>query len=247
MRLELILAALLAVLPAPAPALADVTARYSAGKATILVEVDDGGNSRIGMDGKFAIIRRDSVDYVVAYVGEAAKVAELDALLAVLKSQLPSKTLPRADEMRFTLTAMGEASIAGRSGTRWGFGPVAATQPATPIDRKLLVVVSRDADLAPVGAVFLRLSDSLLGVLGTFVPESTGFALGARELLGKGTPLSLGLAGAPSAAELVFQSADTADIDHKRFELPAPVLTAGEFMMSVSPSQGAMGEMPALP
>lgn len=93
----------------PAPALADVTARYDAHGAEFAVEVDDGGNARAGIDGRFALIRRDGVNYVVLYSRDGVPhVARADAVLARMAE------LSRPPETwRNQSAAGGDAIVAG--------------------------------------------------------------------------------------------------------------------------------------
>jgi hypothetical protein len=252
MRLKPLFAALLALLPMPA--LADVTAHYTAGKDAFRIEVDEGGNSRAGIDGKFLIIRRDNVDYLVVYMGGQAKAVELDDLIATAKAQIPAMPeMPGEGGMKFELAAVGNAGPVGAdpSITLWSFGPAAgAGGDAMPSGRKLLIAISPDPKLKPVGDVFRRTFDSLIGVFGSMFPDSTGFGPKLREVLGKGTPTSLTPEGAKApevtGPMLTLKSVDHAEIDPKRFELPVPVMTAAEFLQGMEPG-GSLGDLPMLP
>ncbi|HEX8301706.1 hypothetical protein [Sphingomonas sp.] len=237
MRLP-ILAALLALLPMPA--LADVTARYSAGKTELVVESDDGGNARITVAGKFGIIRRDGSDYVVVTTptGET-KVAALAELLAMMSGAMTARTKSAAPSglaiEKFVLLAKGEATVGERKGSLWSFGPD-KEQDGRP-GKMLDVVISADPALAPIAAVFRRTLESLLPVLGAVIPEASGFAPKALELIGKGAPLRI-----DKLVEL--QSVATTEIDPKRFDLPAPVITAMEFLSAMSPGETGEGFLP---
>lgn len=222
------LAAALALLPAPA--LADITARYVVGteKHALLVEVDDGGNARIGVDGKFGVIHRDGIDYMfmVAPTGET-RVTELAELAATVTARMQGAAKPSirgAASTRSVLTPNGTAIVAGRAGTAWsvGPGPAPRTDPTKP-PRSVDVVVSSDPPLAPIGNVFRRMRATLAPLFGLMFPESKAFGESMTALLANGTPLRI-----EPLVEL--QSADTAEIDPKRFELPAPVLSATEFL-----------------
>ena len=110
----------------PAPALADVTANYAAHGARFVVEVDEGGNSRAGIDGKFALIRRDGVDYFVLYARDGTPhVTRADAALVAFGKKSP----PPTAKWRTELTAGGNAVVAGYPGTVWRFGPAGDASP----------------------------------------------------------------------------------------------------------------------
>ncbi|RYE03281.1 MAG: hypothetical protein EOP61_05280 [Sphingomonadales bacterium] len=205
------------------PALADVTARYAAGKDVVTVEVADSGNWRVDYPGSFSIIRRDGVDYIALLFGPAPKVARLDEVMAATGAGRGAEppVPPMLRDMKLTVTANGEAVIAGRKALLWNLVPVVPSEAASPKDI-LEVAVSADPELAPVGAVFRHVAEVLLPLFGPLLPES-GFAERVRELLAKGTPLRAG-------KKFELQSLDSAIIDPKRFDLPAPPVSAAEFM-----------------
>jgi hypothetical protein len=214
---RLLFSAALALLPAPA--LADVTARYALGKDVLTIEADDGGDWRVDLPGQFTLIRRGGIDYVVATVGEEAMVFKLDDLAEALRGKLlgASRT-PGSDALtreRFALTAGPEVAVAGYKGVLWSFGP----EKPSPSGRRLEVVTSKDKALAPVGAVFLALQGRIeaLGA-GQFAPDSNFLSL-FRTIVASGTPIR--------AAKLMeLASVDATAIDPKRFELPGPVRDA---------------------
>lgn len=229
-----LLAAILALVPAQA--LADVTARYSMGKDVLTVEVDDGGNSRLGIEGMFSLIRRDGYDYVVMIPpGGEAKVTELGALMQIMAGAMQDQKPPAGmfPEPKFALVSKGDVTVGGRAGTLWSFGPMA--QPGDPKPQRAIeLTMSADPALAPVGEVFRRTVMALLPQFSAIVPESSGFAPQAAELMAKGTPLRID-------KKFELQSVETAEIDPKRFELPAPVISAVEFMTAMEPGGGGGG------
>lgn len=236
LRTKLLLATILAL--APLPALADVTARYSAGGKELVVEVDDGGNSRIDVAGKFAIIHRDGVDYVAVTDKTGTKVFELEAMVTLVKGFIPKTEDKDAKGMKFDLAPGAAVAIAGQPGTAWKL--LLVEGPGEDKKKHLEMVVSADARLAPVGDVFRRAIDTMNSFLGAFFPEDTGFSARLIELFGKGTPLRIlpieEGATKPEKPLIEFKSLDTADIDAKHFELPAPVTSADEIL-------GAMGAL----
>jgi hypothetical protein len=224
MRLAAAVAALFAL--APLPAAADVTARYDLGKEKLTVEVDDNGDYRAEVPGKFALMRRGGKEYVVFFKDQAC-VVERDAFLALTRKLIPAD-LPKPTgepSQRTLVSAGGEEKIAGRSGTLWKI------RLDRPDANTIEAVMSADRDLAPVGAIFAGVLDAGLQMFVGMIPASD-FADRAREVFAKGTPLRLVL-----MQEVRLVSVSTDAIDATRFALPGPVLDAAAFDQVMS---GAM-------
>lgn len=223
-----LLAALLVL--APSPALADVTARYAASGKELVVEVDDGGNSRVELPGKFAIIHRDGVDYILVYEKAGPKVFELQAMVDLFKGFIPAAKEEEGKDIRFALVPGGAAAVAGQQGAAWRL--TMAEGPADSKKRHIEMVASADPRLAPVGDVFRRAIGTLTDFFGTMFPPQTGFSDRLGELFTKGTPLRVTPveegAAKPEEPLIEFKSLDTAEIDPKHFELPVPVTSADE-------------------
>lgn len=208
---------------APMPALADVTAHYTlGGKEALTVEVDDGGNARLGIDGKFSLIVRDGVEYcAITMKGQVLVVryADLVALAKVkIKLDSPEQAKARQEGKQFVLATGGTTEVAGRKGTTWTFG----LKDAPPTAHMLEVVMSDDPELAPVGSLMRRLLEPAVPILAGMFPDSSDFGARAIELLAKGTPLR-------AAPFLEMASVDRKEIDPHRFDLPGPVMSAEEF------------------
>lgn len=236
MRLNLLLAGLLMLLPMPA--LADVTASYIAGpKDKLVIEADDGGNFRVGLGEKFWVIRRGGVDYVLApnAVGDL-KVARFDDVLALVAGQLKGKE-DGASATIFEMHAGATESVAGHGGTVWLFGP-RAEAPGKEAPKPLDIVMSGDPALAPVGAVFRHIVAVANPLIGNMFGGGGNFPTATAELFAKGTPIRIGPA-------LTLESVSTAEIAAARFELPGPVLEPVEFLQAIMPSEG--GGLPPLP
>jgi hypothetical protein len=249
MRTKLFLATILAL--APMPALADVTAHYSVEGKELVVEVDDGGNSRIGVAGKFAIIRRDGVDYMVVEDKTGPKVFELQGIVDLLKGILPKPSAEDAakEKVEFgVIPGSGSVTIAGRTGTSWLMSMLKG--PEEDRKRQVEIVMSADPQLVPVGQVFARTADVFLEFMGSFIPESTQFGATTRGLLAKGAPLRIHPIDPAKPAKLKFEltAVDTAEIDAKHFELPAPVTPTDEILGSMGelmkPGGGAVKDLP---
>ncbi|NYT41225.1 hypothetical protein HZY97_10690 [Sphingomonas sp. R-74633] len=249
MRTKLFLSALLAL--APMPALADVTARYEIDGKQLVVEIDDGGNSRIAVADKFAIIRRDGVDYVVVDDKGGPKVFELQGIVDLLKSILPKlkpEDAANKDKVEFGVVA-GDANVtvAGRSGAVWLLSMLKA--PDADVKRHVEIVMSADPQLAPVGALFARTADIALDFMGGFIPESTQFGTTTRGILAKGAPLRIHPVdpAKPEKVILELTAVDTAEIDPKHFELPAPVTPTDEIFGSMDSLMKPGGALQNLP
>lgn len=248
-RLKLFLAALAALLPVPA--FADVTAHYLAGgKTEVTVEVASAGNSRIDIGGKFAIIRRDATDYIVVQDKEGPKVFELKEAADFVKAVIPKGPNAKDEGILFAISAGPALSVAGRPGAGWMLEMVKG--PDAEKKKRLEFVLSADSALAPVGDVLRRTVDLALEVMGDLFPAETGFGTRLTELFAKGTPLKVTAiepgAAKPEEPVLEFRLLDTASIDAKRFELPAPVTSIDQLMgMLGSGTPGSQGPVEDLP
>lgn len=248
MRVKVLLTALLMLLPVPA--LADVTARYSAGEKQVLViEVDDGGNHRAEIADSVILIRRDGVDYIAAKNAKGDYVVtRLDTLVAMIASQLKGiadVASKNDDKTKFQLIPGGkDETIAGRTGALWRFGPVKPGATDADRDREMLdFVMSADPLLAPIGQVFLQSLTTLLPMADLILGEAD-LSARATELFGKGTPIRVGEAKKGDKG-LKLASVDTADIAASRFELPGAEVEAMAFFEAVGPESGARA-MPKL-
>jgi hypothetical protein len=247
MRMKVLLTTLLMLMPVPA--LADVTARYSAGSKEVVIEVDDGGDHRAEIAGAFILIRRNGVDYLAAKNPKGDYVVtRADAFFAMLSSQLKgiADVASKNDEkMKFQLIPGGtNETVAGRVGTLWRFGPLKPDASEADRNRELLeFVMSADPQLAPVGRVFLESLKQVLPVVDMLLADAD-LSARAAELFAKGTPIRIGKNAADDKG-LKLVSVDTADIAASRFELPGAEVEPMEFFQSVGPDSGARA-MPKL-
>lgn len=236
MRTKLFLATILAF--APLPAFADVTAHYAVGNKELVVEVDEGGNSRLDVGGKFAIIHRDGTDYIAVTDKEGTKVFELKAMVDLVKGFIPKTADAKDKDLQFGLAPGGAVAIAGQQGAAWNLLLVKGD--AESMKKHIEMVVSADPKLAPVGDTFRRLIGTVTDFFGLMFPQETGFSARMTELFGKGTPLRITPveegAAKPEGPIIELKSLDTTEIDAKHFELPAPVTSADEIF-------GAMGSL----
>ena len=211
---------------APVPALADTTARYAIGegKQLLVVEIDDGGDRRVGLDGVFSLIRHGGVDYIVIEKPGAKIVARLDDAIKAMKSQMPGRPVSGDKDVIALGGGTEEVQVAGFAATSWTIGPKDSAE------KKLGVAMSGDPELAPVGVVVRWLADTALSVFeDTVIPQASQFGPRLRELLAKGTPVRV-------APLLELQSIDHKGIDPRRFDLPGPIASADELLEALGPS-----------
>lgn len=243
MRFKTLFAALLMLVPVPA--LADVTAQYSAKDKTVTIEAEDGGNVRATIADKLTLIRRDGVDYVVVKDAAGAfRVARVEELLTMVRAQMQGASPPRsatASKTDFILAAGGSETVAGYAGTVWKIGPAAPeggdSGKTAPPANLLDVVMSPDPALAPVGAFFRHLIEMVAPMIPQMAGE-TNFIERAGELFAHGTPIRIG-------PLLTLTAVETGEIADDHFVLPGPVLSAGEFLEAVDPSKAAQALPPA--
>jgi hypothetical protein len=218
------LLALAAVL-LPAPALADVTARYTAGPGKLTVEAADNGDWRITIDGP----RQVTIIHVAA--GDFVKMPDKDGIVRTARAEdafaalLAPSGLSDAPAGTYMSKQVGTDSVAGFSGIRWTYGPAGED----PVE----LLVSADPRLALVGVALRRLADLILAVSGnTLGPDVL------RPILAGGTPLRISTAGRDQSEPLIqLDSVATDPIDPGRFGSWGPVLSGKQFAALVAPTQ----------
>jgi len=220
------------------PALADVTAHYASIKSddmTLTVWIADDGRVRVEGRGRteFLMITRDGVGYAVPGGREGRTVARQDDYFALLRSARTDSTreidLALVGLVSTAIEERGTETVAGRQGTIYalvseGFG--------TRRD-SLDLVISSDAELAPVGQEMSR----LLGLVGSaFGMESEQVDLLDRleEVARRGTPLRFGT--------LQLVSVNRERVPDSAFDLPGPVLDRAE----LAATMGDDGPLPSL-
>lgn len=215
-----------ALLLAPLPAMADVTATYAIGTEKLTVEVDDSGDYRADLAGKFTLIRNGSDEFVVVMHNNKARAARSDVFFALLKTKA-EKDWPGGGPgatMRFATTQGKEEVVAGRKGTGW---QVAAQGEAS---GAITMVMSGDAQLAPVGTV---LRGALGRALDAFTPMFSGNTSVRDQLnavLAKGTLLRVEV----PPMTLALQSVNDAAIAAERFASPTGLLDAATLDATLS-------------
>ena len=246
MQFKRLAAALLALLPAPA--LADVTAHYTAKDQSLTIEADDHGNVRLTVADKFTLIRRDGVDYAVIRIPAGTDlVVRADDVLKMIAAQMQGAHPPTSaatPKLDFTLAQGSDETVAGHAGTVWNFGPAPPDAQAgdsakgAPAARdRFDIVMSSDPALAPVGGFLRHLFDTVAPMfLSTF--GDSNFVQRVDELFAHGAPVRIG-------PVLTLTAVETTPIAADHFVLPAPVMSADAFFEAVHPSKPAQALPPA--
>lgn len=223
MRRTSLLAVALAM--APLPAAADVTATYSIGKKQLIVEVDDNGDYRAEVPGSFALVRHGGDEFILITHNGKVSAARSDVFLALLKAKA-AKNAPAGGPgatARFVTTQGEEEVVAGRKGSSWQIAPEAQGPAA------LVLVVSADAQLAPVGGVLHRTVARALDGFAPFFGNNMDFRDQIVAVFARGTVLRLA-----GPENIVLQNVSGDEIDAGRFAAPAELLDSAAFDAALS-------------
>ncbi len=205
---------------APLPAAADVTATYSVGKSQLTIEVDDSGDYRAEIPGKFALLRHGSDEFILITHNGKVSATRSDIFFELLKTKAP-KNAPTGSPMatmHFVTTQGKDEVVAGRKGSNWQIAPE-GQGPVT-----LAMVVSADPQLAPVGTVFHRSIARALDGFAPFFGNNMGFRDQIVAVFAKGTVLRLA-----GPENIVLQKVSGEEIDAGRFAAPAELLDSAAF------------------
>lgn len=240
MRIRLLLVAVLVLLLA-SPAAADITARYVSGfnaSMTMVVEVNDRGDSRVSMGNQMAVLTLDGQAYVLTADLAGTYAVKHEDMIAVIAAQgrammaemghLPTEAAaPEAPRM--TAVQQGTETVAGRAGTVWAVlrpGEAGARTDGA-LQASLEFVVNTDPDLAPVGRVLasqygasLEGMDRMLGV--PFGAGDGGMSAAMRSIFERGTVIRFG-------RMFRLDSVDANPVPASQFVLPATVLTREQY------------------
>jgi hypothetical protein len=234
MRRAALFATALAMVPLPAAA--DVTARYQVGSAEVSVEVDDNGDYRAELPGKFALVHRGAADYVILLEGATPIVVERQAFLDLARRMVPGEPAGSLKADEAVIIRQGpEEEIAGRRGTLW------TIRLDRPDGNTIDAVMSADRDLAPVGTAFASILDAALKAFGPLIPGAQ-LQPRLREVFAKGAPLRISMGD-----KLQLKSISTAPIDAARFALPGPAVDAAAFQQLLAGADATGGSEPSLP
>jgi len=216
---------------APLPAASDVTATYSIGKAQLTVEVDDSGDYRAEVPGAFALVRRGGDEFIMITHDGKVSATRSDVFFALLKTKA-AKNAPTGGPgatTRFVTTQGKDEVVAGRKGSNWQIAPEAQGPAA------LVLVVSADPQLAPVGGVFQSGIARALDGFAPFFGNNMSFRDQIVAVFAKGTVLRLA-----GPENIVLQNVSGNEIDAGRFASPTELLDSAAFDAALSePAQPA--------
>lgn len=233
MRNRLITAALAASLASSPAAAADITARYEFPAATghmMTVQANDRGDSRLSFGERLAVVTRDGVSYLLMADLRgpfAIRQDEMVAAMAEMVRGMASDVAPPPEPVEavnpYSPTEAGTETVAGRTGTVWRISPPSADEAAG--RRGPDIVISTDADLAPIGRALAR-----QWVSGDFVSGNVGlagslafFPAAVRSIVERGTIIRMGTV-------MRLHSVEPGPVPDSAFTLPGPVLTRSQFL-----------------
>ena len=207
----------LGLLAAAAPAAADVTGHYRVGASpeTLTIEVNEAGIVRFGADGADVYTLLDGTDgFAVTTEAGVTEVVRLSDLKAVVEDEfrqmLGSVPETPAQAPGEPWQTIGPASVHGRTGVEY-------RPPNETLHEGERIVLSDDAQLAPLGLAWSRAFDLMPSFGGMLGPAATPNIQRLREMLQTKAPLQLG--------GILLVSASQDEIEPDRFVLPAAPLT----------------------
>lgn len=223
---HLILALIALVLATPAQAGLRAVYGSSEQARTLVIEVADNGDARIGEAGDagyglllgshFYIVSRQGDGWMAARIEDVA--AAIDRVMPPIFGDVLIRAGPAAPRAKMRAERKGEATVGGRAGTVWAVHGLGGDTDAKPAD----YVMSRDADLAPVGRALEQFMHASL------IPGAPLMGSAAAELIEEtryifalGTPIDVG-------GRFRLQTVAKAEVAPERFALPVKPSTADE-------------------
>jgi len=237
-----LLLALIAMACAPAPAMADVTARYRISEGqTILIEASDDGHGRFtpegeGAQGGYAVFTPEDSFLVFTEQGVTRVIrfadfrAALDAVIEQALAQVGGAGAIEAADPVSAAPAEARLETAGRSEVNGRSGIIYRDRTAEADMRDF--VISDDPALAPVGRIFAKILTET-PMLGNMIGGAgADWKRELAALLDKGAALRLG--------EASLESMASEEIPAERFGLPSAPISREEFQrLLLNRQQGA--------
>jgi len=231
---------------AAAPALADITLRYSVkGQPTKQIVVSATADGRARLDsGGGVLITRDGTGYFISrdaqgeFVGRQEDgLAIMTAFMAAIVAMIPADDQGQMASFRAMATAPYEVragvreTVGGREGVVHTIAPAAGGQGPT-----LEIVLATDADLEPAGRELRRLLAMMHGPAEAILGQSPDILRELEALFARGVPIRIG-------DQFTLASASAEPIPETVFALPGPVLSLEELqgrmaIMVPPPSSG---------
>ncbi len=218
----------------------------------MIIYVDDAGHERIDIVANGtptgSLISRDGDTYMIQRGADGAvTVSRQTDVMLVSREQFLKvaerfklRSSDKGPPMIYKLVDLGPATVAGRTGTRYGLTRTSPPRETNPIFQ---YVISTDPALAPLGRIMLRQLTVSAGVMDGVLPQGTNMVTLVAEILAKGAVLQM-----PGLIHL--DTVETIDLDPKLFELPGPVETLDQVRarmkpLEMLPSDEAMDDMPS--
>lgn len=224
--------ALLVLLSPLAPAEAGLRAVYGSSEEnrTLVVEVADNGDARIAesgdesyglmLDGHFHVISRAGDSWMAARIADVA--TAIDRVMPPIFGDALTHGGAARPVAKLRMEKQGERTIGGRQGVVWAVSGIGGAD-GPPAE----YVMSKDADIAPVGRALEQFMHAsiipgapLLGSAAAELIEET------RAIFALGTPLDVG-------GRFQLRYVEKADIDPRRFVLPARPATVDELVAAM--------------
>lgn len=225
----LLLALALLAFPSAAPAALKASFAGKDPGQTLVVEIADNGDARIGEPGRpdYGVLK-DSSFYVVGAADQGVSVARIEDVAAAIDQVMPPifkdlfANAQRQGPARQSLRTQqrGTRTIAGRTGQVIAIFGLDADQPGEAQE----FVVSQDADLKPLGRTLEAFMNAAILPGAAFIGPAAGELVDeTRAIFSLGTPLDAG-------GRFRLTKLETASIPAERFALPAEPATIGQLV-----------------
>lgn len=237
-----------------APALADITLRYSVkGEPTkqIVISATADGRARFDSGDGSVLITRDGTGYFISsdargefVARQEDAVAIVTGFMAAIVAMIPADDQGQMAGFRAMATAPYEVragareTVGGREGVVHTIAPAAGGQGPT-----LEVVLASDADLEPVGRELRRLLGMMHGPAEAILGQSPDILRELEALFARGVPIRIG-------DQFTLASVSAEPLPEAAFALPGPVLSLeelqGRMSLMAPPPPSADGSVPAV-
>jgi len=221
-------ATLMCLIAWAAPASAGMRATYAGADqaSSLVIEVADNGDARIGepgaedygllVGGRFYVVGKEGDAWTVAATPDIA--AAIDAAIRPIFGDALTRTTPPAPAVPIRFVAAGPRTVGGRAGIVYHVIGLDHADPAAAAD----YVLSADPALRPMGAALEQFMHASLlptaALLGGAAPERIEET---RAIFVHGVPLDAG-------GRFHLQGIETADVPAARLAFPAPAKTRAE-------------------
>lgn len=198
------------------------------------------GGGEGGRTPSVALIAREGVGYFVLngpgpnmqIIGRIDDALSLATGLATPLLQGSARdAIQQALRHRVEITPVGPETVSGVQGNLYRIVIVTGETRSQPIEW----VVATDPRLAPVGAEFARMTESLRPTVVTVLGGEPQLYAAIRGMAGLGAPLRIG-------NEMRLDTVSVDDVPDSQFALPGPVMTREQLQMIMGMMMGMMGQ-----